>query len=85
MVKDRCRGFRDVRELVSLASVYAKPRPITFCTTLLAVPFSEFTLYLNWCLSLDCPISLMHHQSEQNMHVFSRGPWFCTCLPSLQH
>ena len=37
MVKDRCRGFMDVRELVALASVYAKPRPNTLCTTLLAV------------------------------------------------
>ena len=42
MVKDRCRGFMDVRELVSLASVHAKPRPITLCTTLLAISFSEF-------------------------------------------
>ncbi len=31
MVKDRCRGFMDVRELVSLASVYAKPRFNTPC------------------------------------------------------
>ena len=29
MVKDRCRGFMDVGELVSLASVYAKPRSRT--------------------------------------------------------
>ena len=39
MVKDRCRGFMDVRELVSLALVYAKLRPNILCTTLLAVSF----------------------------------------------
>ena len=43
MVKDRCRGFMDVRELVSLALVYAKPRPITFCMTLLEVSFWNYT------------------------------------------
>ena len=31
MVKDRCRGFMDVRELGSLALVYAKPQPNSFC------------------------------------------------------
>ena len=31
MVKDRCRGFMDVRELWSLALVYAKPQPNSFC------------------------------------------------------
>ena len=41
MVKDRCRGFMGVRELVSLASVHAKPRPSTLCTTLLAIYFRE--------------------------------------------
>ena len=41
MVKDRCRGFMDVRELVSLASILAKPRPIILCTTSLAMSFSE--------------------------------------------
>ena len=42
MVKDRCRGFMDVRELVSLASVHAKLPPNVLCTTSLVTSFREF-------------------------------------------
>lgn len=82
-VKDRCRGFMDVRELVSLASVHAKLRSNTLCTTLLAVYHTQVKMVFE--SELACLVFIMHHHSKRIPYICSRILFFCTFLRILQH